>query len=59
MIIVALPMILHKFDIDPIFKVIGISYITFRTIQAIVDSHNYGKLSFMEFTSFYYFQQLY
>ena len=55
MIIVALPMILHKFDIDPIFKVIGISYITFRTIQAIVDSHNYGKLSFMEFTSFLLF----
>ena len=55
MIIIALPMILHKFDIDPIFKVIGISYITFRTIQAIVDSHNYGKLSFVEFTSFLLF----
>ncbi len=55
MIIIALPMILHKFDIDPIFKVIGISYITFRTIQAIVDSHNYGKLSFIEFTSFLLF----
>ena len=55
MIIVALFLILHKFDIDPIFKVIGISYITFRTIQAIVDSHNYGKLSFMEFTSFLLF----
>ncbi|MDD2895989.1 MAG: D-alanyl transfer protein [Aliarcobacter sp.] len=55
MIIIALPMILHKFDIDPLFKVIGISYITFRTIQAIVDSHNYGKLSFMEFTSFLLF----
>ena len=55
MLIIALPMILHKFDIDPIFKVIGISYITFRTIQAIVDSHNYGKLSFVEFTSFLLF----
>ena len=55
MIVIALPMILHKFDIDPIFKVIGISYITFRTIQAIVDSHNYGKLSFVEFTSFLLF----
>ena len=55
MIIIALPMILHKFDVSPIFKVIGISYITFRTIQAIVDSHNYGKLSFVEFTSFLLF----
>ncbi|MDN5045456.1 D-alanyl transfer protein [Aliarcobacter butzleri] len=55
MIVVAFPMILHKVDIDPIFKIIGISYITFRTIQAIVDSQNYGKLSFMEFTSFLLF----
>lgn len=55
MIIIALPMILHKFDVSPIFKVIGISYITFRTIQAMVDSHNYGKLSFIEFTSFLLF----
>lgn len=55
MIIIAVPMILHKIDIAPIFKIIGISYITFRTIQAIVDSHNYGKLSFIEFTSFLLF----
>ena len=55
MIVIAFPMILHKVDIDPIFKIIGISYITFRTIQAIVDSQNYGKLSFMEFTSFLLF----
>lgn len=55
MIVIAFPMILHKLEIDPIFKIIGISYITFRTIQAIVDSHNYGKLSFMEFTSFLLF----
>ncbi|MEV9642893.1 MBOAT family O-acyltransferase [Aliarcobacter butzleri] len=55
MIVIASPMILHKVDIDPIFKIIGISYITFRTIQAIVDSQNYGKLSFMEFTSFLLF----
>ncbi|MFX4232720.1 MBOAT family O-acyltransferase [Aliarcobacter butzleri] len=55
MIVIAFPMILHKLDIDPIFKIIGISYITFRTIQAIVDSQNYGKLSFMEFTSFLLF----
>ncbi|WP_323669310.1 MBOAT family O-acyltransferase [Aliarcobacter butzleri] len=55
MIVIAFPMILHKVDIDPIFKIIGISYITFRTIQAIVDSQNYGKLSFIEFTSFLLF----
>lgn len=55
MIVIAFPMILHKLDIDPIFKIIGISYITFRTIQAIIDSQNYGKLSFMEFTSFLLF----
>ena len=55
MIIIALPMILVKLDINPMFKVIGISYITFRTIQAMVDSYNYGKLSFVEFTSFLLF----
>ncbi|WP_418186574.1 MBOAT family O-acyltransferase [Aliarcobacter lanthieri] len=56
MIVIAFPMILHKIDIsNPMFKIIGISYITFRTIQAIVDSHNYGKLSFFEFTSFLLF----
>ncbi len=55
MLVIALPMILHKLDINPIFKIIGISYITFRTIQAIVDSHNYGKLSFIEFASFLLF----
>jgi len=56
MIVIAFPMILHKIDINnPMFKIIGISYITFRTIQAIVDSQNYGKLSFIEFTSFLLF----
>ena len=56
MIVIAFPMMLHKIDLDnPMFKIIGISYITFRTIQAIVDSHNYGKLSFFEFTSFLLF----
>lgn len=56
MIVIAFPMILHKIDIaNPMFKIIGISYITFRTIQAIVDSQNYGKLSFFEFTSFLLF----
>ncbi|QKF67015.1 peptidoglycan:teichoic acid D-alanyltransferase [Arcobacter venerupis] len=55
MILVAIPMIIHKIDVDPLFKILGISYITFRTIQAIVDSHNYGKLSFVEFTSFLLF----
>lgn len=56
MLVIAFPMVLHKIDIEnPMFKVIGISYITFRTIQAIVDSQNYGKLSFIEFTSFLLF----
>ena len=55
MIIIALPMILVKLDINPMFKVIGISYITFRTIQAVLDSYNYGKLSFIEFTTFILF----
>lgn len=55
MIVIALPMIFTKLDINPIFKIIGISYITFRTIQAIVDSHNYGRLSFIGFTSFLLF----
>ena len=52
MIVIALPMILNKIDINPLFKLIGISYITFRTIQAMVDSQNYGKLTFIQFTSF-------
>ena len=55
MIIIALPMILVKMDINPAFKIIGISYITFRTIQAVLDSYNYGKLSFIEFTTFILF----
>ena len=55
MLLIAMPMIMHKIDMDPMFKILGISYITFRTIQAIVDSHNYGKLSFIEFTSFLLF----
>lgn len=55
MIVIALPMILYKFDIGPMYKIIGISYITFRTVQAMVDSKNYGKLSFIEFTSFIVF----
>jgi len=55
MIVISLPMILFKFDIGPMYKIIGISYITFRTVQAIVDSQNYGKLSFVEFTTFLLF----
>jgi len=54
-LIIALPMILFKLDIEPLYKVLGISYITFRTIQAIIDYKNYGKLSFIEFTSFILF----
>lgn len=55
MIIIAFPMILYKVDIHPMFKALGISYITFRAIQALVDSHNYGKLNFIEFATFLLF----
>lgn len=55
MIIIALPMILYKLDIGPMYKIIGISYITFRSIQAIVDSKNYGVMNFIEFTTFLLF----
>lgn len=51
-ILVACPMILFKLDLDPIFKIIGISYMTFRTIQSIVDANQTGRLSFIEFFTF-------
>jgi membrane protein involved in D-alanine export len=51
-LLIALPMTLFKLDIDPFYKIIGISYITFRTVQMIVDQKNYGTLSFIEFVSF-------
>ena len=52
MLIIALPMILYKLDIGQMYKIIGISYITFRSMQAIVDSKNYGTMNFIEFTIF-------
>jgi len=55
MVVIALPMILYKFDVGSMYKIIGISYITFRSIQAMVDSKNYGSMSFVEFTSFLLF----
>ncbi len=55
MIVIALPMVFYKFDINPMYKIIGISYMTFRSIQAMVDSKNYGMMSFIEFTSFLLF----
>jgi membrane protein involved in D-alanine export len=55
MIVIALPMILYKFDVEPMYKIIGISYITFRSVQAMVDSKNQGSMSFVEFTSFLLF----
>lgn len=56
MLVIAFPMVLHKIDMgNPMFKIIGASYITFRTIQAVVDSQNYGKMSFMEFATFLLF----
>ena len=54
-LIISIPMILFKLNIEPLYRVLGISYITFRTIQAIIDYKNYGKLSFVEFTSFILF----
>nr|WP_216846850.1 MBOAT family O-acyltransferase [Halodesulfovibrio sp. MK-HDV] len=54
-LLVSLPMILFKLDVDVMYKVIGISYITFRVIQAISDQKNYGSLDFFEFTSYLFF----
>jgi membrane protein involved in D-alanine export len=51
-LLIALPMILFKLDINPFYKVIGLSYITFRTVQMIVDQKNYDRLNFFEFASF-------
>lgn len=52
---VSIPMILFKVDVHVMYKVLGISYITFRVIQAIYDQKNYGELDFFEFTSFLFF----
>ncbi len=54
-VLVSLPMILFKLDVDGMYKIIGISYITFRVIQAISDHKNYGSLDFFEFTSYLFF----
>lgn len=51
-LIVSIPMFMYKLDIGNIYRVIGISYITIRTIQMIIDYKNYGKLSFINFTTF-------
>ena len=48
MMLIAIPMIMHKMDIAPIFKILGISYITFRTIREMTTSHNYGYLPLLE-----------
>jgi membrane protein involved in D-alanine export len=55
-LVMALPLILMKFDaVDKLYKIIGMSYITFRTVQAMVDRKNYGEMSFQNFTSFILF----
>ncbi len=54
-LIVAIPMVLYKFDIGPFYKIIGISYITFRIVQMVVDYKNHGRLTFVEFVSFLLF----
>ena len=51
-LIISLPMLLFKLDINPFYKGIGVSYITFRTVQMIVDQKNFSKLNFIEFSSF-------
>lgn len=51
-LIVAIPMFMYKLGVGDFYRVIGISYITIRTIQMIVDYKNYGKLSFIDFTTF-------
>lgn len=51
-IVIALPMILYKLDVEPMYKMIGISYVTFRSVQAIIDSKNQGTMSFVEFSTF-------
>lgn len=54
-LVVAIPMVLFKLDVHPVFRILGISYITFRTIQAIVDAKNFGELDVVEFTCFLLF----
>lgn len=55
-LVMALPMILMKFDaVHQLSKIIGMSYITFRTVQAMIDRKNYGQMSFADFTSFILF----
>lgn len=54
-LIIAAPMVLFKLDIGPFYKILGLSYITFRAVQAIIDTRNYGKLSFIEFSTFVLF----
>lgn len=51
-----LPMFLVKIDMgDNLYKIIGLSYVTFRNVQMIVDARNYGLLTFKEFTTFLIF----
>ena len=54
-LLIALPMILFKFDVEPFYNILGISYITFRSVQMMVDYKNYGRLNFINFTSFLLF----
>ena len=55
-LIMAFPMILMKLHIsNSLAKITGISYITFRTVQAMIDSKSYGRLNFQNFTSFILF----
>jgi len=55
LLLIALPLILFKLDVRPFYNILGISYITFRSIQMMVDYKNYGRLNFINFTSFLLF----
>ena len=52
-----IPMLLMKLDLnDKIYQFAGLSYITFRTVQSIVDTNSKEKLmNFMDFSSFVLF----
>ncbi|MDH5720931.1 MAG: D-alanyl transfer protein [Spirochaetia bacterium] len=55
-LLVALPMVLVKFYIlIPLITFIGLSYITFRTVQLIIDSQHNPEMNIIDFVSFLLF----
>lgn len=51
-VILSIPLVIFKLEVHSVFHVTGISYISFRAIQATIDMKNHGKLRFTEFISF-------